>query len=84
MNITSENFADFEKPSCLSSGNNIRFKIQENDRVLLKYTPAQNMWLIATVLKAEADEIMVEVQSSDQDVRLSIPRSKVSAILLGD
>lgn len=84
MNIIAQNLADFEKPSCLSSGNNIRFNIQANDRVLLKYTPAQNMWLIATVLKAGADEITVEIQSGDQDVRLNIPHTKVSAILIGD
>lgn len=85
MDISAEDFDDFEKPTCLSNSNKgIRFRVETNDRILVKLNIEQNMWSIATVLDVRPDSLLIELDISNNHVKLEVPISKVSAILIDD
>ena len=85
MDISADNLDDFEKPTCLSnSSKGIRFRVETNDRILVKLNIGQNMWSLATVLDVRPDSLLIELDIANGHVKLEVPTSKVSAILIDD
>lgn len=84
--ITADQFISFDKPTCISAHSDarVRFSAKIGDVILLKMDATPNGWITGRVLDLSPNNIVVEIEVGDSVLSLTLPHSKISAILLGE